>query len=77
MVHLGDVAQVDARFGLFGDCANLDVRLVRRLLRMYHRLRKSFWTHPLVLLGDEAQLDARFGLFGDSANLDRCMVCAK
>jgi hypothetical protein len=26
MIHLGDEAQVDARFGLFGDSANLDVR---------------------------------------------------
>jgi hypothetical protein len=25
MVFLGDEAQVDARFGLFGDSANLDV----------------------------------------------------
>jgi hypothetical protein len=28
MVLLGDEAQVDARFGLFGDSANLDARLV-------------------------------------------------
>jgi hypothetical protein len=26
MVLLGDVAQVDARFGMFGDSANLDAR---------------------------------------------------
>jgi hypothetical protein len=26
MVLLGDVAQVDACFGMFGDCANLDAR---------------------------------------------------
>jgi hypothetical protein len=26
MVLLGDMAQVDARFGLFGDTANLDAR---------------------------------------------------
>jgi hypothetical protein len=26
MVHLGDKAQVDTRFGLFGDSANLDTR---------------------------------------------------
>jgi hypothetical protein len=36
----------------------------------YHRLRKSFWTHPMVLLGDEALVDAHFGPFGDNANLD-------
>jgi hypothetical protein len=37
---------------------------------MYHLLRKSFWTQPMVLLGDEAQVEARFGAFGDSANFD-------
>jgi hypothetical protein len=37
---------------------------------MYHRLRKSFWTHPMVLLGDKAQVEAYFGTFGDSANLN-------
>ena len=36
----------------------------------YHRLRKSSWTHPIVLLGDEAQVDARFDPFGENANLD-------
>jgi hypothetical protein len=29
---------VDARFGLFGDSANLDARLVHGLRRTYHRL---------------------------------------
>ena len=44
-----------------------------------HWLRKSFWTHPMVLLGDEAEVEAHFGAFGDSGNLDadRCMVCAE
>ena len=37
---------------------------------VYHRLRKSFWTHPMITLGDEAQLEARIGPFGDSVNLD-------
>jgi hypothetical protein len=31
MVLLGDVAHVDARFGMFGDSGNLDTRLVHRL----------------------------------------------
>jgi hypothetical protein len=31
MELLGDEAQVDARFGLFGDSANLDARLVHGL----------------------------------------------
>ena len=31
MILLGDEAQVEARFGLFGDSANLDARLVHGL----------------------------------------------
>jgi hypothetical protein len=42
MVLLGDEAHVDARFGLFGDCANLDVRLMHGLRRTYHRIKNLF-----------------------------------
>jgi hypothetical protein len=42
MVPLGEEAQVDARFGLFGDSANLDARLVHGLRRTYHRLGNHF-----------------------------------
>ena len=59
MVQLGDEAQLEASFGPFGDSANLDARSVHCLRRTYHRLRKSFWMHPMVLLGDEAQVEAR------------------
>jgi hypothetical protein len=38
-VLLGDDAQVDACFGLFGDSANLDVRLVHGFCKTYHRLQ--------------------------------------
>jgi hypothetical protein len=38
---LGDEAQVETRFGLFGDSAALDARLVHGLRRTYHRLRNS------------------------------------
>jgi hypothetical protein len=38
---LGDEAQVEARFGLFGDSATHDARLVHDLHRMYHRLKNS------------------------------------
>jgi hypothetical protein len=31
MAPLGDEAQVEARFGLFGDCVNLDARQVHGL----------------------------------------------
>jgi hypothetical protein len=36
MTLLDDEAQVKARFGLFGDSANLDTRQVHGLRRMYH-----------------------------------------
>ena len=36
MVLLGDKAQVEARFALFGDSANLDGRSVHGLRRTYH-----------------------------------------
>jgi hypothetical protein len=35
MVLLGDEAQVEARFSLFGDSANLDARWVHGLHQMY------------------------------------------
>jgi hypothetical protein len=43
---------------------------VHGLRQTYHRLRKSFWIHLMVLLGDEAQVEARFSPFEDSVNLD-------
>jgi hypothetical protein len=42
MELLGDEAKVEARFGPFGDSANVDARLVHGLRRMYHRLRNHF-----------------------------------
>jgi hypothetical protein len=38
---LGDEAQVEARFGPFGDSATLDARLVPGLRQMYGRLGNS------------------------------------
>jgi hypothetical protein len=38
---LGDEAQVEAEFRLFGDSATLDARLVRGLRRTYRRLRNT------------------------------------
>jgi hypothetical protein len=38
---LGDEAQVEARFGPFGDSATLDARLVHGLCRTYRSLRNS------------------------------------
>ena len=42
MVLLGDEGQVEARFALFGDSANLDGRSVHGLRRTYPRLRNRF-----------------------------------
>ena len=38
MLLLGDKAQLEARFGSFGDSANLDTRSVHGLRRKYHTL---------------------------------------
>ena len=42
MELLGDEAQVEARFGPFGDSANLDASLVHGLRRTYHWLGNHF-----------------------------------
>jgi hypothetical protein len=42
MVLLGYEAQLEARFGLFGDSANPDAREVHDLHRTYHRLGNHF-----------------------------------
>ena len=70
MVLLGDKAQVEARFGLFGDSANLDARWVHGLHRPYHRLGKSFWSYAMELLGDMGHVECCFGPFGDSVSVD-------
>jgi cytochrome b len=79
MVLLVDEAQVEARFSPFGDCANLDARLVHALRQTYHRLRNHFghtqcnylvtwvmWNLILVCLVTVLVLVQ-----------DRCTVCAK
>jgi len=42
MILLGDEAQLEARFGLFGDSAKLEIRSVHGLRRTYHRLGNRF-----------------------------------
>ena len=42
MVLLGDEAQVEARFGPFGDSANLDARSGHGLRRTYQRVANHF-----------------------------------
>jgi hypothetical protein len=41
-VLLGDEAQLEAHFGLFGDSANINARLVHGLRQKYQRLRNHF-----------------------------------
>jgi hypothetical protein len=41
-VDLGDVGQVEARFGLFANNVNLDARYVYGLRQTYHRLKNDF-----------------------------------
>jgi hypothetical protein len=67
MVLLGDEAQQDARFGLFGHSANLDSCMVCAKCTIGLEI---ILDAPDVPLADEAQVDARFGPFRDSANLD-------
>ena len=79
MVLLGDEAQLEARFGPFGDSANLDARSVHGLCRMYQSVGKSFWTHPMELLGDVGHVNlASFHLETVLVLVqDRCIVCAR
>ena len=42
MVLVGEEAQVEARFGLFGYCANLDARQVHSLHETYDMLGNQF-----------------------------------
>jgi hypothetical protein len=42
MVLLGDEAQLEVRFDLFRDSANLDARSVHSLRRTNHSLRNRF-----------------------------------
>ena len=52
MELLGDTGHVESRFGALGDGVSVGARQVHGLRQTYHRLRKSFWMHPMVLLGD-------------------------
>ena len=79
MVPLGDEAQVEARFGPYGDSANLDARLVHGLRRTYHRLRNHFghirWNSLVTWV---MWNPASFRLETVLVLLqDRCTLCAK
>jgi hypothetical protein len=69
MVLLGDEAQVVARFGPFGDSANLDARLVLGFALNIPQAQKSFWTHPIEHLGDQSHVESHFGPLGESLSI--------
>ena len=66
MELLVEEAQVEARFGRFGDNANFDARWVHGLQRMFHWIESNFLMEHL---GDEAQEVACFCPFGDSVRV--------
>jgi len=68
MVLLGEEAQVEARFGLFRDSANLDATWVYCLHGTIPYAQKSIWTHAIELLDDVCHLESCFGLFRDSVS---------
>ena len=79
MELLGDKAQVEARFGPFGDIVNLDARWVHGLRRMYHRLRNCFgrtrWNSQVTwVIWNLVSVRLEMVLV---SVLDRCTVCAK
>ena len=70
MVLLGDKAQLEARFGPFGDSANLDARSAHGLRRTYHKLRNHFGPTRWKLLADMGRVESSFGPFGDGVSVD-------
>ena len=73
------IAQLEARFGFFGDSANLDVRSMHGLHRTYHRLENHFgrtrWNSYVMWVLWNLVL-ARLEIVLVSVQ-DRCMVCPK
>ena len=66
MELLVDEAQVEARFGCFGDSANFDAGWLHGMQRMYHWIESHFLMEHL---GDEAQEEACFGPFANSVSV--------
>ena len=64
MVLLGEEAEVDAYFGLFGDSTNL-TQIGACFAPNVTLAQKSFWTHPMELLCDVGHVESRFDTFGD------------
>ena len=64
------MGHVESGFSPFRDSVSVGARYMSGLRQTYHRLRKSFQTHSMVLLGDKAQVKTHFSPFRGSANLD-------
>ena len=69
MVLLGDKAQLEARFGPFGDSANLDARSAHGLRRTYHKLGNRFGPTRWKLLADMGRVESSFGPFGQGVSV--------
>jgi hypothetical protein len=67
MVLLGDEAQVDARFGPFGDSANLEARLVLGFALNRPQAQNHFG-HTRHL-GDVGHVESHFGPFRYSVSI--------
>jgi hypothetical protein len=68
MVVLGDDAQVEGCFGLFGYSANLKQDRCTDCTDNTID-SKSFWTDPMELLGDVGHVESHFAPFGDSISV--------
>jgi hypothetical protein len=63
----------------FGDSGNPDARKMHDLCRMYHRLRKLCWMHPMELLGEWVMWNL-VSVYLETMLLSvqyRCRVCAE
>ena len=70
MVLLGDKAQLEARFGPFGDSANLDARSAHGLRRTSHKLGNHFGPTRWKLLADIGRVESSFDPFGYGVSVD-------
>ena len=79
MVLLGDEAEMEARFGPFGDIVSVGARSVHGLHHMYHWLRNHFRRPRWYFEVTRLKWKLVSSPFGDSVNHDkvRFPVCAE
>jgi hypothetical protein len=75
---LGDVGQVEGRFGSLGDSVNLGEIGARFALNL-PRASKSFWAYPMEVLGNIGQMEALSVCLGIVLISTQywCTICAK